>query len=291
MINTPKVSIGLPVLNGEKYLAQALDSLLGQTLDDFEIIICDNASVDATEAICRGYAARDHRIRYYRNERNLGAAKNFNKTFGLSKGKYFKWSACDDLCASDFLEVCHNILEKDDSIVVCHSYVSVIDEEGNFVRHHSDSLSNHDSFSTAERFFDFMGIGHWCFDIFGLIRKSCLDRTPLIASYYGSDRNLLAELSLMGRIYRVPEYLFLSRDHKDRSVRAIRDAKRRTSWFDPKTAPKVVLPHWKHFFEYVKSLYRAQVSIKDRAACYYVLAKWLKWNWKLLKQDLKGVLQ
>ena len=79
---TPRVSMGLPVYNGARLLPQALSCLLGQTLGDFELIICDNASTDETQQICVEHAARDHRIRYVRNERNLGANANFNLKMG-----------------------------------------------------------------------------------------------------------------------------------------------------------------------------------------------------------------
>ena len=84
----PRVSIGMPVYNGENYLAQALDSLLAQTFTDFEIVICGNASTDGTEALCREYAERDARIVYRRNESNVGAAANFNKVFGGSLSRW-----------------------------------------------------------------------------------------------------------------------------------------------------------------------------------------------------------
>src|SRR5438132_13873019 len=92
-----QVSIGMPVYNGERYLSGALDSLLSQTLADFDLIISDNASTDATESICRSYAAHDSRIRYFRNENNLGAAANFNRAFELCGGEFFRWAAHDDL--------------------------------------------------------------------------------------------------------------------------------------------------------------------------------------------------
>ena len=75
-MSRPPVTIGLPVYNGEKFLRQALDSLLGQTMGDFELIICDNASSDATGQICRAYARADRRVRYYRNATNIGAPRN-----------------------------------------------------------------------------------------------------------------------------------------------------------------------------------------------------------------------
>lgn len=98
----PKVSVGLPVYNGEKYLPQAIKSLLAQTFAEFELIICDNASTDRTQEISRTFTKRDQRIRYHRNPNNLGAAANFNLSFRLSSGEYFKWAA-DDLCAPEFL--------------------------------------------------------------------------------------------------------------------------------------------------------------------------------------------
>ena len=92
----PRVSIGLPVYNGDNYLAETLDSILAQTFTDFELIISDNGSTDRTEAICRRYAAQDHRVRYVRNPSNLGAARNYKRAFELARGEYFKWNGHDD---------------------------------------------------------------------------------------------------------------------------------------------------------------------------------------------------
>ena len=95
----PTVSIGMPVYNGVPFLNEALDSILAQTYRDFELVISDNASTDETESICRAYAASDPRIRYYRQQENLGAMPNFNRVCELSRGQYFKWAACDDVCS------------------------------------------------------------------------------------------------------------------------------------------------------------------------------------------------
>ena len=92
----PLVSVGLPVYNGERYLREAVDSVLGQTYVNLELVISDNASTDATEAICREYAARDPRVRYHRAERNRGAVWNFNRAFELARGEFFMWQAFDD---------------------------------------------------------------------------------------------------------------------------------------------------------------------------------------------------
>ncbi len=107
----PVASIGLPVYNGEKYLEQTLNSILAQSYTDFELIISDNASTDRTQEICQTYVAKDPRIIYHRNEKNLGAAPNHNLVFGLASGKYFKWAGYDDIIAPDFMARCFEILK------------------------------------------------------------------------------------------------------------------------------------------------------------------------------------
>src|SRR5260370_42097820 len=94
--SSPKVSIGFPVYNGENYVANALTRLLEQDFQDFELVICDNASTDRTQEIRLAFAHQDDRIRYFRNDRNIGLAANHARTFQLANGKYFKWAAHDD---------------------------------------------------------------------------------------------------------------------------------------------------------------------------------------------------
>ncbi|MCA9267295.1 MAG: glycosyltransferase family 2 protein [Planctomycetales bacterium] len=99
---TPKISIGMPVYNGQPYLVDAVESLLAQTFDDFELIIADNASTDETEAICHDFAARDQRVRYIRRPSNIGAAANFSDVMRQSRGEDFRWAGADDICRPDY---------------------------------------------------------------------------------------------------------------------------------------------------------------------------------------------
>lgn len=110
----PTVTIGMPVYNGEKYIAEAIDSLLSQTFTDFELIISDNASTDKTGLICREYANQDERITYIRHNKNRGALQNFQFVLDEAKGKYFMWAAHDDLWAPDFLEKSTDLLSNSD---------------------------------------------------------------------------------------------------------------------------------------------------------------------------------
>lgn len=110
-MSTIKVSIGLPVYNGEFLIREALDSLLGQSFTDIEIIISDNNSEDGTEAICREYSNKDSRVVYFRQEKNIGAANNFRFVLGKGTGKYFMWAAHDDYWDKKLIENSVNILD------------------------------------------------------------------------------------------------------------------------------------------------------------------------------------
>jgi glycosyltransferase involved in cell wall biosynthesis len=269
-----RVSIGLPVFNGEKYLAEALDSILAQTFADFELIISDNASTDRTPEICRAYTARDSRVRYFRNETNLGAARNFDRVFELSSGEYFKWAAHDDVCAPEFLERCVKVLDQDASVVLCHPRTTIIDEQGRPMFRYIVKLDT-DSTRPHERFREVIGVRHWCFQVFGVARASVLRMTPLIAGYTGSDRNLLAELGLFGRIHEIPEYLFFRRDHPQTSTSMFPDNRKRMAWFDPTRAGWVRFPSWLKFRGYFMSVMRVPMSGYERMLCFIHLSRWV----------------
>jgi glycosyltransferase involved in cell wall biosynthesis len=268
----PTVSIGLPVFNGENYISDALDSLLVQTFEDLEIVISDNASSDNTGEICRAYAEKDPRIRYFHSAVNLGAAPNFNRVFELSTGKYFKWASHDDLCAPRFLEVCINELEKDDSLVLCYPRTSIIDEEG---KPYLDYIVKVDTTSTKrhERFRNMIGIEHWCYQIFGVIRADKLKTTQLIGPYSDSDRVLLAELSLIGRILEVEEHLFFRREHDDTSTRAYPGEVERMLWFDSQNAARNNSWYFMKFRGYARSVNKVPMTRRERLLCYMQLGR------------------
>ncbi len=263
----PRVSIGMPVFNGENYLAEALDSILAQTYRDFELIISDNASADRTEEIGRTYAAKDDRVRYFRNEANLGAAGNFNRLLELSSGEYFKWAAHDDLCAPEYLEQCVEVLDREPDVVLCYPKTRIIDEHGGFVEDYFDGF-HLDSPKPHVRFRDMFRAPGLCNPVFGLIRAGILKRTALIGNYAASDRVLLGELALHGQFYEVPEYLFLRRGHPQRSLSANVTDSEIAAWFDPALSGKILIPRWRRLLEYLRAAKRAPLSQAERVRCY-----------------------
>ena len=130
MNTMPRLTIGLPVYNGERYLAESIESLLGQSYTDFELIISDNASTDDTSRICERYAKQDSRIRYYRQPRNVGLAPNHNFCAEQARGEFFKWAAADDLYHRDLLLRCVEVLDERPEVVLVHSYTAMIDGDG-----------------------------------------------------------------------------------------------------------------------------------------------------------------
>lgn len=268
----PLVSLGLPVYNGENFLRQALESILSQTYANWELILSDNGSTDGTEAVCREFAARDPRIRYFREELNRGATWNFNRVFTLSRGTFFRWTAHDDLCAPELLERCVAVLLERPEVVLCHPRTRIIGGMGESLEDYGIRLRT-DSPGIGGRFHDLICVDHACFPIFGVIRAEVLRRTGLMGNFVGSDRNLLAELALHGPFSEVPDYLFLRRDHPGTSTRQFPSARDRLVWFS-NGGRRGRFPTLKRALGYWQSIARAPLGPGDRMICLGVLVKW-----------------
>lgn len=283
----PRVSIGMPVFNGSRYLALALDAILAQTYTDFELVICDNASTDATADICRSYAARDQRVRYHRNARNLGAAANFNRCFELAVGEYFKWAAHDDLLAAEFVRKAVLALDEHPDAVLCQSLVEMIDEHGSSLGSYDPGRLGTDAVRASDRFWGRLR-ECWCKEAFGLIRSSALARTGLIGAYGDADRALVAELTLLGRFITIPEPLFMNREHSARYTRsAIYNPRQNLSWYTGTRSSRFVMQQWKLYATYVRSVRRHCTERSERLRCYAQLVRSLgkNWNFALLALD------
>jgi glycosyltransferase involved in cell wall biosynthesis len=229
-VKIPRLSIGMPVHNGARFLAAAIDSLLTQTWGDFELIISDNASTDATPEICREYVARDARVRYVRSDENHGAAWNFNRAFELGRGELFKWAAHDDLCAPEFLERCVSALDRHPEVIWCHSRRAEVDESGRVLPHDPTALGGtveeadaaaerlHAASTRRERFREVLLAPGARFDIYGVGRRDAFARTRLHREFYGADKVFLVEMAALGPWREIPELLFQMRRHPEQSA-------------------------------------------------------------------------
>jgi glycosyltransferase involved in cell wall biosynthesis len=274
MSATPRLSIGLPVYNGEKFIVEAIEALLGQTYTDFELVISDNASTDSTGEICRQYEKKDSRVRYFRQPKNIGLSPNHNFVVHKSRGELFKWTANDDLYARDLVERCVAALDKYPDAVQAHSWTARIDPSGALTSAYEYPLKT-SSESAPERFrsmlFDSGGD-----DDYGVIRRDVLLRTAMKGSYHHADHTIIAELALHGRFYQVPDWLYFRREHPGHSGGA--SMRKRCAIMDPKRADPWRHPaarlYGEYVWGYISAIHRAPLSPADKLACYRHLAGW-----------------
>ena len=268
----PRVSVGLPVYDGETYLAKVLDSIAGQTFRDYELIISDNASTDRTQEICEARAAADPRIRYSRNAKNIGGDNNFYRCFQLSRGDYFLGIAHDDFLHPDYLARTVSVLDADDSVVLCHARTFTIDADGAILRI-EDPHPFSDSPRAPVRFADAIAprpvIAH-----LALLRARTVRELPPLLAYPSSDAYWQAELALRGRLVEIPEPLFYRRIRPDSGGAA--PLRERMGWSDPSRAHAIVFPSWRRPAEYARSVFRCSLTPHERLQCFREIGRFLR---------------
>lgn len=281
----PLVGLGMPVFNGERYVAQAIRSILAQSYDNFELVICDNASTDGTEMICRELAASDRRVRYHRNPENVGAHPNFNRAFELSRGKYFKWTADDDVLDPDYLSACVDMMEAHPKAVVCQSQFDFIDAAGNRIGICGTDLAEAQSSRPHVRFAAATLKAHNCYEVMGVFRReflmnsNLLTSSSLLMSFHGGDRAFLAQLTLLGPFLHISRPLLQVRDHKDRYTRSITKPKDRATWLDARFKGKLAFPTWRLYREYWVMLAKSELGAAAKSIAALKLLQWWFVNW------------
>jgi glycosyltransferase involved in cell wall biosynthesis len=292
---SPLISIGLPVYNGERFLSQAVESLLAQSTGDFELILSDNASEDGTEEICRAYEQQDARVRYFRQDHNLGAAKNYNFVVEKAVGAYFKWLAADDMCTPEFLEDCLTALEQDHGkAVLAFPRTRWIDEHGATL--HDDGDLPWDGKSPHTRLRALLADQrdthlHKCSPVCGLIRTEALRQTRLIGPFNSSDKVLLVELALLGDYIEVRRHHFLRRIHDESSLAANATKEEVAAWFDPTQGKKFPMPRNQLFRGYLTAIMRTPMAMGEKLRCYRVLARLFRVEWRALGGEYKIALR
>lgn len=292
---SPKVSIGLPVYNGERYLRLAIDSILAQTFDDLELIVSDNASTDATQSIVLEYAEQDPRVRYVRNERNMGASYNYNRVIELARGEYFKHAAYDDILAPTLIERCVEDLDAHPECALAYTRMITIDENGRPMKRFEGQLDLREPSPRARyvRFNRLMSPDRMCDPVFGLFRMSVLRETQGLQPFASADVFLLLETALRGEVHEIPEYLFYERYHAAGSVMGNPSYESRAMWFDPRNAGNLwnYLPRTRWLVEHVRSVWRTAMPLHEKILCLGELRRLVWRNKRGLVYDLLALVE
>jgi len=279
----PEVSVGMPVHNGERYLAEAVQSILGQTFSDFELIISDNASTDGTAEICEELAARDSRIRYARQEVNIGAAGNWNFVARAARGTFFKWTSANDRCDRMMLEKCVNVLRHEDDAVLCYGRTSLIDGQGNETGLYAYDFSFQQA-RPSERFITVRNRMNLNNAFQGLMRLQSLKQTRLHRRYPDSDLILFAELALYGAFRLLPEIL-LYRRMAEGAASCFLSEREQKIFIDPGSV-HMQFTRWRLHLDSCRSVLRAPIAWKEKMATLDFLVRSVYWDRRALWHDL-----
>lgn len=282
---TPKVSIGLPVYNGEAYLADTLDCLLSQSYTNIEVVVSDNASSDSTETIANEYVRKDQRVVYYKNRKNVGVAKNYNMAFERSTGKYFKWAAMGDICGTTFIEKCVDILEECDDVVLCYPRTRVFSDDVLDSTDYDDNLDLQFE-NPSDRFRLLLANLKLNNAMNGVIRSDVLGKTVLHKVFVGSDICLMAELALRGKIREYPEFLFYRRINESTAT-ILKSEEEIGRFFQPGSQSALLFQNTKGIATLYSIVARAPISLTEKAKCFGYLLKRTYWYKAKLNRELK----
>lgn len=281
----PLVTIGVPVYNGARYLERAIASIQAQSFADFELLIADNASTDATAEICKRLAAQDGRIRVIRHTVNIGAPRNWNCLVHEARGKYFKWATANDVCAPTLLERCVAALEADAEAVLSYGLTRLTDEEGRELEIYRGDIDVQmprpsDRFAAVCRGMNLNNA------MCGLIRTDVLRRTGLDRLYPSGDMALMSELALHGRLTLLPEVL-LDRRQSTGTFTSMLDPLQIQRMYDPQATRPMRLIRWRRHVDNLACIARAPLRLGDRLRAWGIALRLLISDRLHLWQELR----
>ena len=205
----PLVSIGLPVRNGERYLGEAVQSVLDQEHGRLELVISDNASNDGTEEICRQFASADGRVRYHRQPQDIGLVPNFNAVLRLARGTYVKWMGDDDWLTPRYVSRCVEVLDDDAALILVTTQQAHVHADGAVESAEYDGTRMR-SDRPVERFTEMLRLlteSHLLLDpLYGMMRRDPVRRLPRPVMLF-EDEIFAVRLALAGPLGHVREVL------------------------------------------------------------------------------------
>ncbi|HEX6707573.1 MAG TPA: glycosyltransferase family A protein [Albitalea sp.] len=284
----PLVTVGIPVYNGERYLARAIESLLTQTLADFELIVADNASTDRTQQMCEDYARRDSRVRYVRHPSNIGAPRNWNCLVDLARGKYFKWATANDRNAPTMLARCVEVLESDPGVVLCYGHTLLMDEDERPIEVFNGDIDVPMA-APSERFAAVCTRLTLNNAMCGVIRTGVLKRTGMDRLYPSGDMALMSELALYGRFRLLSDVLLQRRQAPGTFTSMLSPIQIQRVYNPGARFPMKMLRgrrHWDNF----SCIVRAPIAVREKLRALGTAARLLAWDRGVLFQELRSLL-
>ena len=287
---TPKLSVGVPVYNGARFLERSLQALADQDLTDIEVIISDNGSTDATADIARDFTRTDPRFRYLHSQRNNGVSWNFNRVLSLAQAPYFMWNAADDVVRSGHLSRCRQALIDNPDASIAFSRVVLVDAHDEMVGEMDDLGLDFTVLSPSERVelflrrhvYQVIGFG-------GVFRTPMLQMMGGLPSFYGGDIALGVAMAMRQPWVQVPEQLFVSRRH-DAQTNKVQggDVIDQMRTYYPAWSRPVAFPQWYLNHRLLVEALTAPAPVAERGrAARAVLSEWTVPNWRFFPFDVK----
>lgn len=283
------VSICVPVYNGERFVAQCLDSLLSQTYRSFVLLISDNASTDRTAEICQRYVKADPRVRYHRNAVNIGMYGNFNRVLELVRTPYVKLANADDFWAPTMLADAIEQMERDPSVVLCHPRVVLVDEHGREIRRYHKPLHLIED-DPALRFRRVLTELALVNQLMGVMRIAAVRSMLPFMSYPPADAVFLAELSLHGKIMELPKFQYFRRFHEESSSWSRESDAHQIKRVASAGTRRVYLPTWRYHWGLARRVLHSPLGFGVKLGLLRFLARRAMWDRSALLRDCRQLL-
>ncbi len=284
IVEQPILSIGMPAYNSEQDLEAAIDAILAQTFENFELIISDNGSTDRTQEICEAYCRQDKRVNYHRNSENIGASGNYNKVFELSRAKYFKWASSNDHCEPDFFERCIDALEQNPKAVLAYPKTRLYSGRLDNYFDYQESLSTVGMESPAERMAHVIDELRLNNIMNGIFLREVLAKTPLMIPFFASDSCLMAEVALYGEFEEIDEYLFYRQMDQESST-SMQDTETMTEHYQPGSNKPMRFQNWKAYLFYLSAIMRSDLMASEKLKACKEIARRMVWHKSKLFRD------
>ncbi len=281
-----KVIVGLPIYNAQKFIAAAIEAHLAQTFGDFQLVISDNASSDATPDICASYASKDDRVTVLRAPENRGLLWNHRRVMEAiqSPKQYFRWAGGDDIPEPDLFQTMVNILDTRPDVEAVVPKTKNIDDQGNIIRtlENSLDLQSEDVYERARKV---LLANYQHVIAYGLLRASTILSLRTGPNYIGWDPVFIWELALRGKMVQTEDAALRRRFHKG-SISRVKTSKELRKWVEPNHKAGVSFPHWKWAYEHFRAYLASPLTMRDRLKVGAFLGRATLWHRAELARDI-----